>query len=72
MAVVGIVSPNVKRWAKNNQKTGTTRRLCPLYLLAARHGTPLQSQCYLKMRVAHFTGESGFAPTELVYNNLYT
>ena len=25
-----------------------------------------------KMRDAHFAGESGFAPTELVSNNLYT
>ena len=76
------LNPAVWRWwvllaqcktlGETQSKTGTTRRSCPLYLLAACHGAPLQSQCYLKMRNAHFTGESGFAPTELVSNNLYT
>ena len=54
-------------WARHASPVKNT-----LLHVAARHGTPLQSQCYLKMRNAHFTGESGFAPTELVSNNLYT
>ena len=62
MAVV-VALAQCETLGETQSKTGITRKSCPLYLLAACHGAPLQSQCYLKMRNAHFTGESGFAPT---------
>ena len=32
--------------------------------ITACHGAPLQPQCYLKIRSAHFTGEACLAPTK--------
>ena len=53
---------------ETQSKNGHDPKVMPVVFI----GGVLQSLCYLKMRNAHFTGESGFAPTELVSNNLYT
>ena len=50
--------PNVKCWT-NPVKNGHASKVMPVVFI----GVALQSRCYLKMRVAHFTGEARLAPT---------
>ena len=40
--------------------------------ITACHGAPLQPQCYLKIRIAHFTGEACFAFARLIIKMMFS
>ena len=63
MVAVGIVSP-MRNVGRNQSKNGHNPKVMPVVFI----GGVLQSLCYLKMRNAHFTGETRQRTYEMLFN----